>query len=66
MKNKSLEEIEELVKQGDLDAMCELAYRKFEGEGIEKDYKGAFELYKQASEKGSIKGTYNLGNSYYY
>ena len=31
-----------------------------------QDYKGAFELYKQASEKGSIKATYNLGNSYYY
>ena len=66
MQNKSLEEIEELVKQGDLDAMCELAYRKFKGEGIEQDYKGAFELYKKASEKGSIKATYNLGNSYYY
>ena len=37
MKNKSLEEIEELVKQGDLDAICELAYRKIEGEEIEKN-----------------------------
>ena len=44
MENKSLEEIEELVKQGNLDAICELAYRKFEGEGIDQDFNKAFEL----------------------
>lgn len=44
MENKNLEEIEELIKQGDLDAMCELAYRKFEGEGTEKDLKNLLNI----------------------
>lgn len=36
MQNKELYEIQELVKNGDLDAICELAYRKFEGIGQDK------------------------------
>ena len=56
MEDKSLEEIEELVKQGDLDAMCELAYRKFKGEGIKdtEKYKnqgwGLLQVLEQVSE----------------
>ena len=64
MKNKSLEEIEELVKQGDLDAMCELAYRKFEGEGTEVNDKEAIKWLEKSVEVNDDMGQWLLGTLY--
>ena len=51
MKNKSINEILELVEKGNVDAIYELAIRKHYGYGMKKDYNEAFNLFKNAAEK---------------
>lgn len=60
LKNVALEKINEMVDTGDAEAINELAYRYFYGEGIEKNYEKAFELWANASLMGDIKATYNV------
>ena len=59
LENANLDSIFEKVNQGDSEAINELAYRYFYGEGIEKNQEKAFELWTDASLRGNIKATYN-------
>lgn len=60
LKNVALKKINEMVDAGDAEAINELAYRYFYGEGIEKNQEKAFELWANASLMGNIKATYNV------
>ena len=63
MKNE--ENLDEIINSEDGDAINGLACRYYYGEGVEKDREKALELYKVASEKGSVKGKLNVALSYY-
>ena len=62
---KSIDEIIAMVNSGDVNAINELGYRYFYGEGVEKNKEKAFQLYNDASKKGSIKAKFNLAMCYY-
>lgn len=49
---------------GDCEAQYHLANCYFVGEGIEEDYKQAFELYKVAAEQGHLDAANNLADMY--
>lgn len=59
LENVTFEKINEMVDAGDAEAINELAYRYFYGEGIEKNYEKAFGLWTKASLMGDITATYN-------
>jgi len=61
---KSIDEVIIMANEGDANAINELAYRYFYGEGIEEDKKKAYELYVDASNKGSIKAKFNVAMCY--
>jgi len=63
--NKNIEEITSMVKNGDVNAINELAYRYFYGEGVEENKEEAFRLYMSGAEQGSIKCKFNLAMCYY-
>ena len=66
LENANLDSIFEKVNQGDSEAINELAYRYFYGEGIEKNQEKAFELWTDASLRGNIKATYNAALCFLY
>lgn len=58
--NETLEMINKMADEGDPEAINELAYRYFHGEGIEKNQAKAFELWVDLMLKGNIKAEYNV------
>lgn len=59
-----------LAKTGDASAMLSLGFRYENGDGVEKDYKSAFNYYRNAGEAGNLIGyqviaiNYSLGVGY--
>lgn len=47
--------IEELEKIGDAEALCEIGKRYYYGESVDKDYKKAFEIFKELVDKYNDK-----------
>ena len=67
VKNKSIEELKDLVKQGNTKAMYVLAYKYYYGWGVTKDTKIAFNMFKELAEKYEDKSvSYYLGEIYYF
>lgn len=54
------------VKSGDVSAQTDLAYRYATGQGVKKDYRKAFDLYRLAAEQGEPYAQSNLGLMYEY
>ena len=63
-KDKSIEELEELVKQNDDKAMNELGRRYSEGEGVEKNLEKSKSLFQKSSQLNNPDAMTNLGNIY--
>ena len=63
-KDKSIEELEELVKQNDDKAMNELGRRYSEGEGVEKNLEKAKSLFQKSSQLNNPDALTNLGSIY--
>ena len=59
-----IEQLEEQVRQGNVDAMCDLAHLYEEGKKVPKDYKRAKELYEKAVELGNKSAMNNLAWMY--
>ena len=59
-----IEQLEEQVRQGNADAMCDLAHLYEEGKKVPKDYKRAKELYEKAVELGNKSAMNNLAWMY--
>ena len=66
MEEKTIEEIKELVKENNSDAMVELAKRYFTGKGVQKDFKVALRYFEKAETAGNINGTYGIAKCYFY
>jgi TPR repeat protein len=62
---EALKYVHEAVELGDADGMGELADMKWSGWHVPRDRKGAIELYKMASARGSIRAINALANRYY-
>lgn len=60
-----IKRLEELVKQGDADAMTRLGYMYQTGKGVLQDYEKAKELYEKAANLGNAGAMNNLGTMYY-
>ena len=58
------ERLEELVKQGDTDAMRRLGYMYLEGTGVSQDLRKAKELFEEASNLGNANAMCFLGDMY--
>ncbi len=52
------------IRAGTADSLARLGNMYFSGDGVEKNYKQAFDLYMKASKKGHPEATYNLGVMY--
>ena len=63
--DKSIEELEELVKQNDDKAMHELGIRYCDGKGVKKDIKKSIELLEQAANLGNTTAMIYLGTMYF-
>ena len=63
-KDKSIEELEELVKQNDDKAMNELGRRYSDGEGVEKNLEQSKSLFQRSSKLNNPDAMINLGNIY--
>ena len=59
-----IEQLEEQVRQGNANAMCDLAHLYEEGKKVPKDYKRAKELYEKAVELGNKSAMNNLAWMY--
>lgn len=44
--------LQKAAAAGNADAMCELGVHYHEGDGVERDWKRAYELYRAAAEQG--------------
>ena len=64
MEEFTIEELQEFAKQGNVDAICILADKCFNGEGVKQDVKTAALLYELAAKKGDANAQYNLGAMY--
>lgn len=64
METKSIEEILNMVNLGNAEAINELAYRYFNGIGIEKNQKKAYELWCDSASFGNIDARYNVALCY--
>ena len=63
------QEIKKLIAKanaGNIEAICELAGRYNEGDGVPEDKAKAFELYRKAAESGDATAQFNLGYYYFY
>ncbi len=56
--------LQKRANQGDVRAVCRLAFYHVTGHYVEKDKKRAFELYEKAAEKGYSPAMANLGYMY--
>lgn len=56
----------ELVENGNVDAIYELAIRNYYGYGIEKNYAEAFKIFKELSDGGDMDARYYLARMYYF
>ena len=65
MSTKTIEELEELSKDGDVGALYELGKKYFYGDGVSVDYCKAREYFECALAKGSKGSNYFLGKIYY-
>lgn len=63
-KDKTIEELEELVKQNDDKAMNELGRRYSDGEGVEKNLEQSKSLFQRSSKLNNPNAMTNLGNIY--
>lgn len=61
-----IKRLEELVKQGDADAMNRLGYMYQNGEEVSQDHKKAKDLYEKAANLGHAVAMNNLGTMYYF
>ena len=59
--DKTIEELEELVKQNDDKAIHELGLRYYDGKGVEKDYNEAYKWFEQSANLGDSESLYQLG-----
>ena len=66
MDEKTIEEIEKLVKENNSDAMVELARRYFNGKGVQEDFGIALKYFEKAEKAGNIKGRYGIAKCYFY
>lgn len=56
-----LEALQAAANGGNLDALCELAWRRKHGVGVERDPSDAVRLFRRAAEAGSATAANNLG-----
>ena len=64
--NKKIADEFKMAEEGNVDAMIGLAQRYLNGEGVDKDNKKAFQLYKKAAEHGNADAQYYIASCYYY
>ena len=64
-KDKTIEELEELVKKDDDKAMYELGIRYCNGKGVEKDIEKSLELFEHAISLGNTSSMVKLGTMYF-
>ena len=62
--SKAFQLFKKAADLGNVEALNNLGYMYFRGEGIPKDYKKACELYEQAAVNGSVLAANNLGSMY--
>ena len=63
--SKEIKELNEKGKAGDTEAMCELAKKYFNGDGVPEDKVKAVKLYQKAAEQGNAGAQNMLGDCYY-
>jgi len=59
-----VEQVKELAKQGDQDAVFLLGRAYWDGLGLDRDYEKAVDWYRKAAEAGNSEAMNNLGISY--
>ena len=64
--DNEIKRLEELVKQGDTDAMTRLGLMYDSGKGVPQNFEKAKELYEQAANLGNAGAINNLGTMYYF
>ena len=64
--DNEIKRLEELVKQGDADAMVRLGFMYDSGKGVPQNFEKAKELYEQAANLGNAGAMNNLGTMYYF
>lgn len=57
---------EKVAQNGDVYAMCYLAYKYRYGKGVQRDKQKAFELHQKAAESGNALAQYRLGHVYHW
>lgn len=57
---------EKVAQNGDVYAMCYLAYKYRYGIGVQRDKQKAFELHQKAAESGNALALYRLGHVYHW
>ena len=60
----TVNELLELVKQGDLEACRNLGHKYADGDGVEQDYAKAMEYYRIGADKGDPHAIYSLAYCY--
>lgn len=65
MQEKTIENLEVLAKNGNVDAIQELGIRYYKGIGVNINYSKAKEYFEQANQAGCKASNYYLGMMYY-
>lgn len=58
---ESLEAVQGLADKGDVEALCELGYRYYTGNGVEKNKESSCKYFVSAAEKGHVEAQYEAG-----
>lgn len=63
---QTLDETRKAADHGDADAQYRLGESYFYGQGVEKNYEEAVELYRKSAEQGHADALFRLGGCYYF
>lgn len=66
MEEKSIEELMKLIADNNSDAMYEISFRFYNGNGVEKNYEKSFEYMLKAAELGNVEAQFWVGYKYFH
>ncbi len=66
MDEKNIKELIKLAQENNSEAMYELSFKFYNGDGVDKDYKKSFEYMLNAAKLGNINAQFLVGYKYFH
>ncbi len=66
MEEKNIEELMQLAQENNSDAMYEISFRFYNGNGVDKDDKKSFDYMLKAAQLGNVKAQFWVGYKYFH